>query len=399
MKYDLQRLSREAATELESILGFWMKHTIDEQYGGFAGSVSHSNEMRSGACKGSVLNSRILYAFSSAYRLTGKPEYLGIASRAFHYIADHFIDREYGGVYWTVRFDGQPLDTKKQVYALAFAIYGLSEYYMACKDQQAMDEAIRLYADIVTYSYDTIHGGYMEAFARNWQPVADQRLSEKDANEKKSMNTHLHLLEAFANLYHIYPGAELKQRIAALSRYFLDHIIDTSTHHLILFFDERWTPRSQTISYGHDIEAAWLLQESVEIAGLNELLDEVKRASVNMAEVAIEGLDRDGGLWYEYEPGEKHWIKEKHWWPQAEAVVGFLNAWQLTGNERFLALCFHNWQFIQQHLLDKQSGEWYWGVYEDYHTMDTKDKVGIWKCPYHNTRACIEIIKRTKNIR
>jgi mannobiose 2-epimerase len=391
---DLGQYKNEMHEELEAILSWWIANTIDNEHGGFVGKIDHANNANPQSPKGSVLNSRILWTFSAAYNLTGEKKYLASAERAFNYITEHFIDKEFGGVYWAVDFDGNPLDTKKQIYALAFAVYGLSEFYIVSKDEKAKEIAIEIYHDILKYSYDNKFGGYIEALTREWKEIGDLRLSTKDANEKKSMNTHLHLLEAFANLYRAWKDESLKQKIVELIRIFFDHIIDSKTHHLILFFDEKWNPRSNIISYGHDVEAAWLIQETAEVVGDDQLLDELKLISVIMADAAAKGLDGDGGLWYEYDVSQNHLIQQKHSWPQAEAMVGFLNAWQITGDRKYLNHSLHSWQFVKEYMTDKNLGEWYWGVNADHSPMTEQDKVGIWKCPYHNSRACMEIIKR-----
>ncbi len=384
--------------ELENILRYWMKHTIDQQNGGFYGKIDGANKIYPDAPKGSVLNSRILWAFSSAARYTANTQYRLVAQRAFQFISDCFLDKEFGGVYWTVSHEGKPLDTKKQIYAQAFAVYGLSEYFLLTGEVQARKMAVKLYKDIVRYSYDDQYGGYVEALSREWGALSDLRLSAKDANEKKSMNTHLHLLEGFTNLYRTWPDPDLKERIRELVRNFLDHIINKDSAHLILFFDEQWTPRSQTVSYGHDIEAAWLLLEAAEVIEAADLVDEVKMLSVTIALAAREGLDADGGLWYEFEPSHNHTIRQKHSWPQGEAMIGFFNAWEISGDESFLQDSINSWRFTEQYILDKKNGEWYWGVEEDYAPMQ-EDKAGLWKCPYHNTRACLEIIKRINHLK
>lgn len=389
----LAQYKKELQNELSAVLSFWQKNTVDNEFEGFYGKLDNSNKVFPGAPKGSVLNSRILWTFSAAFNLTGNMDYLETAERAFRYILDHFIDKEYGGVYWMVDHKGDPYDTKKQIYALSFAIYGLSEFYQCNKNRESMDLAIELYNLIVEHSYDTIYGGYIEALSRDWKELSDLRLSTKDANEKKSMNSHLHLLEGFTNLYRIWPDKALHKKIKELINIFLVHIIDKKSHHLVLFFDEEWNVKSNTISYGHDVEASWLIQESAETTGDGELVQLVKNQSVKLADVASEGLDNDGGLWYEYEAGTDSLIKEKHSWPQAEAMIGFYNAWQITGDESYLKRSLASWQFVQDHILDKKNGEWFWGVTENYSLM-AEDKVGIWKCPYHNSRACIELIRR-----
>ena len=398
MKEKLGEYKRGMEKELNEILSWWMQMSIDKDHGGFVGKIDHDNKIYAEAAKGSVLNSRILWAFSAAYRLTHNGEYLKIADRAFHYIAENFIDKEFGGVYWSVDVAGKPLDAKKQVYALAFAIYGLTEFYLASKNENAKRTAIYIYNDILTHSYDEMFGGYIEALTKDWKSLDDLRLSAKDANEKKSMNTHLHLLEAFANLYRVWPDKTLKNRIVEIIRIFFDHIIDHKTNHLILFFDEAWNPKSNIISYGHDIEAGWLIQEAADIIEDDLLLDEAKTRSVKMANAAAKGLDSDGGLWYEYDVSKEYLTRQKHSWPQAEAMVGFLNAWQLTGDEKFLRRSLQSWEFVKEYMIDKKLGEWYWGVNADHSPMKQEEKLGIWKCPYHNSRACIEIIHRIDNI-
>jgi mannobiose 2-epimerase len=394
METRLETYKNEVRHELQNILSYWVRHTIDVRNGGFFGKLDNDNNVDDEAPKGSVLNSRILWSFSAAYNLTKNVQYLQMAERAYKYISRYFIDKEFGGVYWTIDHTGQPLDTRKQVYALAFAVYGLSEYYKSSLEEDAKQLAVELYEAIVEHSYDSKNGGYTEAFTREWKEIEDRRLSAKDANEKKSMNTHLHVLECFANLYLIWPDEKLKQRITALINIFLDHIFDAKTGHLILFFDEEWNPRGNIHSYGHDIEAAWLIKEAAEIIKDETLMEKVRSVSIKMADAAAEGLDKDGGLWYEYNADENHLVREKHSWPQAEAMVGYLNAWQITADEKYLERSLASWEFIKNNILDNTNGEWFWGVTGDHSFMPGQDKVGLWKCPYHNSRACMEIIKR-----
>jgi mannobiose 2-epimerase len=394
MSQRLTKYKKELEKELENILNYWVDNTLDEGYGGFVGRIDNSNKVIPGSPKGSVLNARILWSFAAAYNQTKNALYLGMAAIAYRYIATYFIDEEYGGVYWTVDHEGKPLDTKKQVYASAFTIYALSEFYKATKDKEVLAEAKKLYQVLVDNSYDSLHTGYLEAFTRDWQPIADLRLSAKDANEKKSMNTHLHVLEAYTTLYTVWPDEGLRAQIVTLLHNFVDHIIDAETKHLILFFDEEWNAKSNTASYGHDIEATWLLLEAAEAIHHVELIEQLKFHCVQISEATLEGLDTDGGLWYEYEPAQNHLVKEKHWWPQAEAMVGFYNTYQITGDEKWLRLSIGSWEFVKQHILDKKKGEWFWGIYADGSVMTTEDKAGLWKCPYHNSRACLEVMRR-----
>jgi len=395
---EVEKYERELHKELENILSFWMKYTIDEKNGGFYGKLDNYNNVYEEAPKGSVLNSRILWTFSAAYNLTKNKLYLAIAERAFRYYTTHFIDKEFGGVYWSVNYEGKPLDTKKQIYALSFAIYGLSEFYRCSQNDEAKTLAIELYKVIVEHSHDNINGGYIEALTREWKQLEDIRLSSKDINERKSMNTHLHVLEGFANLYRVWADKDLFQKITDLLNIFLNHIIDKKTNHLTLFFDDEWNTKSNLISYGHDIEAAWLLQEAAEITANEQMIDSIKEQFIKIANAAAEGLDKDGGLWYEYDADQAYLIKEKHSWPQAESMIGFFNAWQITGDEHFLEKSLNSWKFTKNYILDKSNGEWVWGVTENYTVMD-KEKVGIWKCPYHNSRACIQLINRIRSLK
>lgn len=396
MKEQLAAYKKDMEIELRQILSYWMNHTIDKEHGGFYGKINHDNIAIPGAPKGAVLNARILWAFAAAYRQTKYQPYVEIADRAFQYILNNFMDHENGGVYWSVDDKGRPLDTKKQVYALAFALYGFSEYYLATGIGSAKQFSVELFKTIEQYSYDDTRGGYFEAFTKDWQELTDLRLSKKDANERKTMNTHLHVLEAYTNLYRCWPDRDLKQSIIKLLNNFSEHIIDTKTGHLILFFDDNWNVKSDIISFGHDIEAAWLLQEAAERIDDEELVKRFKEFAVKIAEVSAEGLDTDGGLIYEKENG--HCINEKHWWPQAEAMVGLYNAYQVSGEEHFLQQSIGCWKYVQEFILDKKNGEWFWGVTKDHQPMENQDKAGFWKCPYHNSRACLEIIRRIGNL-
>jgi len=392
---NLKQLKSELTAELDSILNYWSKHTLDNQNGGFVGQIDFNDHIIANAEKGSVLNSRILWTFSSSYQITKKENHKEIAKRAFEYLLKYFYDPEFNGLFWSINADKTPKDTKNQIYALAFAIYGLSEYYVISQDQKALETAVNLYKSIQKNSYDPVNKGYLEAFTRDWQPIEDLRLSDKDANEKKTMNTHLHIIEAYANLFKVWKDETLKKDSIELLETIEKHFINTETGHLRLFFDENWIEKPDVISYGHDIEAAWLLLQCAEVLEEENLIASYKKHAVQIAEVTKEGLDTDGGLWYEFEPKENELIAEKHWWVQAEALIGFYNAYQLTGNEEYLKIVFENWNFIKKHILDHKNGEWFWGIHKDYSLIE-KDKAGFWKCPYHNSRACLELINRIK---
>ncbi|KGO94292.1 AGE family epimerase/isomerase [Flavobacterium subsaxonicum] len=387
-------LKEEMHKELLSILNYWESNTVDTTNGGFIGAIDFTDTKDYSAEKGSVLNARILWAFSASYAVTKDVSHLRIAERAYKYILKNFYDVAFGGIFWSLNTDGTPKDTKNQVYALAFTIYGLSEFYAASKNEEALQLAVNLFEKIEEHSFDKEHKGYFEAFTRDWKPIDDLRLSDKDANEKKTMNTHLHIVEGYANLYRVWPEERLKEVITQLLITINDHFINAETGHLHLFFNEEWVEKPDVISYGHDIEAAWLLQWCAEVIKDESLIAIYKKHAVTMADATFEGIDDiDGGLWYEFDPYTEELIAEKHWWPQSELLIGMVNAWQLTGNDKYLNAAQHNWQFVKDYIIDKLNGEWIWGVDIDYAKIE-KDKAGFWKCPYHNARACLELINR-----
>ncbi|MBA0883125.1 AGE family epimerase/isomerase [Flavobacterium undicola] len=397
MSKQLKQLQSELTTELNNILDYWSKFTIDTKKEGFIGQIDSNDHINYQAEKGSVLNARILWTFSAAYQLTKKEEHKCIAKRAFDYIVNHFYDTEFGGVFWSVHYDGTPKDTKNQIYAIAFVIYGMTEYYAISKEEKALEIAINLYQKIQEYCYDPVNKGYLEAFTREWKNIDDLRLSDKDANEKKTMNTHLHIVEGYANLYKVWKNENLRNVIVELLEVIETHFINEATGHLKLFFDENWTEKPDVISYGHDIEASWLLLQCAEIVGNQKLIDNYTKYAIQITDATFEGIDNDGGLWYEYDLKTSELVTEKHWWPQAELIIGFYNSYQLTAKEIYLDVVLKNWAFVKKYILDTKNGEWYWGLNADYSLMP-KDKAGFWKCPYHNGRACIELISRIGNI-
>ncbi|MBB3112958.1 mannobiose 2-epimerase [Paenibacillus phyllosphaerae] len=381
----------------DNILAFWINHTIDEQRGGFIGELSTDQIVNPSADKSLVLNARILWTFASAFRLFPDERYLKMAERAYAYLKAHFFDTQHGGLYWSVTAEGAPSETKKQVYGQAFAIYAFAEYNRATGHQEALNEAIELFRLLEQHSYDPAYGGYVEALARDWQETDDLSLSGKDLNEKKSMNTHLHVMEGYTNLYRVWQDEALHAKLKGIIELTLAHIIDDRSAHFHLFFDEQWNVKSDHVSYGHDIEGSWLIVEAAEVLGDEELLARAKAIAIRMADVTLnEGVDEDGGLWNE---ADSSGIIDSHkdWWPQAEAVVGFFNAYQLTGEERYLDAARQSWSFIEEHLVDKTHGEWYWSVTHDRVPNLAGPKVSAWKCPYHNSRACFEMIERLQH--
>ena len=394
MTSTLHTLKNEVQEVLTTnILPFWIHRMIDT-HGGFYGRINGKNELVPNADKGAILNARILWTFSAAYRLLRRKEYLQVASRAKRVIIHDFFDKEHGGVYWTLNCKGIPVDTKKQIYALGFAIYGLSEYHRATGDEEALEYAIRLFNDIEEHSFDTVKNGYCEAMTREWQEIADMRLSEKDANERKTMNTHLHILEPYTNLYRVWKDERLKQQIRNLIELFIHRIKHPDTHHLQLFFDDDWNSKHDIISYGHDIEASWLIHEAAIELGDPQLIEEVEPVIQQIAHAAAEGLTDQGGMMYEKDVSNNQLDTDYHWWVQAETVVGFLNIYQHFGNEDNLQKALRCWNFISKNLIDRINGEWFWSVHTDGSPNFNDDKAGFWKCPYHNGRMCMEIIER-----
>ncbi|RYY66979.1 MAG: N-acyl-D-glucosamine 2-epimerase [Chitinophagaceae bacterium] len=386
---------QQVRQELKHILDWWITNMPDQEQGGFHGSMDANGNIDTRAPRGLVMYSRILWTFAAAYKKDTDARYLEMAERAFGYLQQYFMDEEQGGMYWSVDRNGKPLEDKKQVYGLAFAIYGLSEFHSATGNGNALLMAIDLYQLIEQHNENNTGGGYLEAFTRHWKPIADLRLSEKDANEKKSMNTHLHVLEAYTNLYGEWKNEKLAGAIRELLVIFETYIIDTKTYTQQLFFNEAWEPQSSIVSYGHDIEASWLLYEAANVLEDEALKIKWEAISIIMANTARKGLDDDGGMWYEKE-GDRL-IKEKHWWPQAEAMVGYMNAFELSKDTIFLELSANSFSFIQNNLLDTKNGEWFWGIAED-GSMMQKEKAGFWKCPYHNGRACLEMDRRLQTL-
>ena len=379
----------------DNILRFWIERMQDNEHGGFYGRIDNNNVLYADADKGAILNARILWTFSAAYRVLGKSEYLKIATRAKRYFIDHFIDPEYGGVYWSLDYKGQPKDTKKQFYAIGFAIYGLSEYARATNDQEALEQAINLYRCVEEHALDKEYNGYIEAMTRNWQPIDDMRLSEYDANYPKSQNTHLHIIEPYANLYRVWPSKELEASLRNIIGIFTDRILNPETHHLDLFFEMDWTRGAgQLESYGHDIECSWLMHEAALVLGDQKVLNKVEPIVQTVAKASEKGLNPDGSMIHEANLTAGTKDDDLHWWVQAEAVVGFYNIYQHFHDEAALEKALRCWQYIKENLIDYQHGEWYWSRHRDGSLNTVDDKAGFWKCPYHNGRMCLEIIER-----
>ncbi len=388
-----EKISTSLATELENILNYWCENSIDKINDGFIGERDHFNKIIPNATKGIILNSRILWSFSAASNHYKTDKYTEICKRSYDYLETFFKDELYGGVYWELTSEGTPTNKRKQVYAQAFMIYALSEYYSFSKNNDALEWAIEIYYLIEAHANDQNYKGYIEAFNEDWSPIEDMRLSDKDANEAKTMNTHLHILEAYTNLYKVYKNESLKKQLEDLIQLFLDKFL-TNKNHLNLFFDEKWNLKSNIVSYGHDIETAWLLIEAAKAVDNYELLLKTNNTAVLIAETFInEGVDVDGGVYNEYNPTTNKLDGDKHWWPQAEALVGLNYAYKISKNEAFLNASAAILNFIEQHIIDHTNGEWFWRVDKNRKLYITDYKMGMWKAPYHNSRACMLLSK------
>lgn len=392
---NIQKMCEQMREVLENnILSFWLDKMTDCEHRGFYGQMTGEGVLVPRANKGGILNARMLWTFSAAYRILGKPEYLMAATRAKDYILEHFYDPEFGGTYWEVDYLGRPVDTKKQFYAIGFMIYGLSEYNRATGDAEALEYAKRLFEVIEQHSFDPVNNGYIEACTREWGEIADMRLSEKDENEKKSQNTHLHIIEPYANLYRVWKDERLEKALRNLIMLFTDKILNAETFHLDLFFDDEWHSKYRLESYGHDIEASWLIHEAALVLGDPEVLKAVEPVIRRIAQASEKGLQPDGSMIYEANLDTGYVCTDRHWWVQAETVVGFVNLYQHFGDEVAGEKAARCWEYIQNHLIDREGGEWWWSCDAAGEINRKDDKAGFWKCPYHNSRMCLEIIER-----
>lgn len=379
----------------DHILPFWCGPAVDHEQGGWMAWLSNDLTPDRTQPKGLIVHSRILWAFSAVHQLQPDPLYRQMAERAFDYVMSKFWDAQHGGAFWRLDDRGSVQDDSKKIYGQAFYIYALTEFHRAFKSTPALARAQELFALIERHARDSKFGGYVEVCRRDWSEAGpDARLSDKDLNEKKSMNNHLHMLEACTNLYRVAPLPVVEQRLRELIQLFLQRILDSRTGHLHHFFDEEWQVRSDTYTFGHDIEASWLLCEAAEELGDAALLAETRQSALRMAAVArAEGLAADGGLYHEGKSGQviDH---GRECWPQAEAVVGFLNAFQLGGDANYFEAAQRVWNFIELYLVDRVHGEWFWRINPDGQPDLKLPKVSEWKGPYHATRACLETLRR-----
>ena len=399
MEQKLKTFKEECLKECDNILNWWEKNTLDEENGGFIGQIDFDMTKHPEADKALVLNTRILLTYSAAYRFFKKPEYLKLADRAYNYIVEKFYDPKNVGVYWMVDKTGKPLNTRNQIFGLAFTAAVLAEYYRATEKKEALDIAMKLFDSIEKHSLDPKYNGYLDAFSQDWAVLQDMRLSPTDKNEPKTMNTHLHILIGYACLYRVHKDERVGKALKNLIELFFDKIIDTDRGALNLFFDIDWTHKSDNDSYGHDMETSWLLWDAVNVLGDEEIIKKARPIVIKMVEHSLRcGYDKDGGLML---GGKDENVSDpnKCWWGQTEAVIALLNAYQMTKEEKYLDDALLTWDFIKKYLIDTKDGEWNGKVSKDDHKPFTDEvKAGAWKCPYHNSRMCMEVAERVDAI-
>ena len=387
-------LKDEITSDLkENILSFWERYSVDSS-GGFYGSLGRDGAPIADAPKGGVLNARILWTFSTAYRMYGDTAYRKLADRAQRYFIDHFIDSQYGGVYWLIKADGTPLDTNKQTYGCSYAIYGLSEHFRATGNNESLQKAIELYRIMESKVKDPVNDGYIESFTREWG--TPQKLGyDGDGIAAKTMNTHIHVLEAYTALYKVWKDNSLCKRLAKVIDLITTRLYNPQTHHLISYCDLNWNNLDDIDSYGHDIETSWLLTEAAEALGDPEVIGRCRKVALELADASLkEGINPMGAMMYERHKDKSR--KDASWWCQAETVVGCINAWQLTGEQSYLDSAVRTWNFIKSRMIDKEYGEWFRTVLEDGTPRYKEPKASMWNCPYHNSRMGFEIDTRLK---
>ncbi len=386
---------REAAgAELRRITDWWLERSPDTAHGGFLGEIDYTGKPVADADKGIILNSRILWFFSEVARRQRDDRCFTAAERAWDYLLRHFDDPEHGGAVWRLAADGSLRDGKKQIYAQCFCIYAYCAWFDASGDETALGKALDYVELIERHALDEVGGGYLEAFTRDWQPLDDTLLGPAGLDVRKTMNTHLHLLEAYTAVHRSAPSETSARRLRNAIDLMRERVLDRDTGHLRLFFDAAWHSLDPVVSFGHDIEASWLLQEAGEALDNGNLLGELRNDVLLLARTCLEqGLAPGGHVCNELHPESGRLAAEAVWWVQAEGLVGFLNALLLSGDARYRTACDALWQFICHYQVDAVGGDWHW--FADAHGVPGEQpyKVGFWKAPYHNGRAMMESLR------
>ena len=381
-------LKTEIRAHLENkILPFW-KNLKDDEYGGFFGYMDEGLRTDRKADKGCILNSRILWTFSTAALMSGREDLKECARHAYEFTG-RFLDREHGGVYWSVTYDGKPADTTKHTYCQAFAVYGLAAYYRLTGDEEALGKAMALFRVIETKCRD--EGGYLEALKADFSPESNEKLSENGVMASRTMNTLLHVIEAYAELYRARADEEVRAAGEAGLRQCLGTIYNPEKRRMEVFFDADFRPLLDMQSYGHDIEGSWLLWDAAETMIAPSERESFRKMCLDLMENATERALTDHGLHYEIVDGKMNTIRA--WWPQAEALLGLAFGWQETKNPKRLEQMLVQWKYIREVIVDpRDGGEWFNEIRED-GTSVGKPVVEEWKCPYHNGRMCLRLLQ------
>ena len=371
----------EMQTELEThILPFWMR-LIDKKYGGFYGRVDRDLKIIENSPKGSILNSRILWAFSSAFNVLKNNDYLSYAHHAYEFMMEKLLDTSFGGLYLLVDNKGNPLDTRKHVNPMCYAIYALSEYYLTTRQPEVKKFALSLF-DLIEDKKGK-NGIYLEEFDEKWNKKSNDLLDRFDLMAEITLNTQLHLLEAYTLLYEICGDEKVLNQISIIIKFFEDYMFSSELSSFNEFFNSEWVSLINLKSFGHDIEASWLLSKALDVTRIKNstIINIIEKICNN---VKTEAMENDSVI-LESLNGKTN--KNRMWWVQTEAVIGFINAYQIFGYENFLEDAKRIWNFIKTYLIDKRpNGEWYSGVSENFQYFRDEDIVNPWKGPYHNTR-------------
>lgn len=397
MQVEAEKFQHQLKAELQNILSYWREYGVDEMHNGFVGKRDHFNNLIEKANKGVILNTRLLWSFSAACNFNNDPELKVLAYRAYNYLEENFYDHLNKGFFWEVDYLGSPVNTRKQIYAQAFSIYSYAEYFKLFGDEQARERALETFSLIEKNARDLKENGYFEAFQEDWSPIEDVRLSAKDQNAPKTMNTHLHILEAYTTLLQITGNTRVKEALENLVKLFLSNFLDSRSGHFGLFYSKNWLLQSPVISYGHDIEAAWLLIEAAKMTGDSGLMNQTTQAAILVADKFLEeayvenkGVINEKNL----ETGETD--LDRHWWPQVEAMLGLQYAFNISGDKKYQAAILDIWDFTQNNLIDRQNGEWFFRIDQANKPYIQEDKLSMWKAPYHNSRALMMLLKEKR---
>ena len=383
---------------LNDIIPFW-NNLRDDEFGGWYGLVDSNLKLDKKGEKGVILHSRILWFYSNAYMALKDPKLLDNAKHAYEFLTEKCYDKEYGGVYWSMNYDGTVLDDMKHSYCQAFFIYALSSYYRASGDKNALKIVYEVMDLVEKHHADNV--AYKEKLSRDWtKELANDELSENGLMADKTMNTTLHLMEAYTELYLADHNPKVLERLKFQLDVSYDKIYDKKNHKLFVFFDKDLNEIGNVHSYGHDIEATWLTDRALDVIGDEEYAKKFREMDKDIvANIAKVAYDKESGsLLNEVDKGIVN--RQRVWWVQAESVVGFLNAYQRKyGGKEYLEIAENIWNYIKNNIVDKrEGGEWIWDLNDKGELDPARNVVDPWKCPYHNGRMCLEAIRRLEEI-